>query len=194
MCTKTMNEYLLNIYKKRCSTKSDINEHLPILKKYAEKCDHITEFGVWKANSTIGLLAGIPKTMRSYDIRIFEDTTIQLLYKVAQENSIDYEFIQKSSIEMEIDQTDLLFIDSLHLYSHLKEELNKHGLKVNQFIILHDTAICRESGMSMSGRRFPGEGLLKAINEFLDKNKNWSVIEDLQNNSGLMVLKNNKEV
>ena len=36
----------------RCANeRSDINEHIPTLLKYAEECDHITEMGVRKGVS-----------------------------------------------------------------------------------------------------------------------------------------------
>jgi hypothetical protein len=47
---------------------SDINEHLPILKKYASQCSHITEMGVRTGVSTWSFLASNPKKMISYDI------------------------------------------------------------------------------------------------------------------------------
>ncbi len=43
---------IIDIYNNLCNEKSDINEHLPTLKRYAEKCDHITEMGVRSVVST----------------------------------------------------------------------------------------------------------------------------------------------
>ena len=54
---KNMNK-LQEIYEGLCSTPSDINEHLPTLKKYAEECEHITEMGVRWVVSTYALLMG----------------------------------------------------------------------------------------------------------------------------------------
>lgn len=48
-------------YTELCVNPSDINEHLPTLKKYAEECDHITEMGVRGIVSTYALLMGKPK-------------------------------------------------------------------------------------------------------------------------------------
>ena len=45
----------------RCNLVSDINEHLPTLKRYAEDCDHITEMGVRWLVSTIAFMMGQPK-------------------------------------------------------------------------------------------------------------------------------------
>ena len=38
-------------------TKSDINEHLAVMHKYADECNHITEFGVRTGVSTWAWLA-----------------------------------------------------------------------------------------------------------------------------------------
>ena len=177
-----MTDDLLREYINRCKTWSNIYEHLPTLKRYSNKCNHVTEFGVWKANSSIGLMAGLPKTMRSYDIREFSPVTTQLLYDLASENNINYRFNTQSSIEITIDQTDLLFIDSLHLYEHLKKELEMHHIKVNKYMIFHDTVECATSGMDIKGKRYPGKGLMTAIEEFLLKHREWGIKEHFTNN------------
>ena len=46
---------------------SDINEHIPVLSRYAAGCESVTELGAGR--STWGLLHGRPKRLRSYDIR-----------------------------------------------------------------------------------------------------------------------------
>jgi hypothetical protein len=51
--------------------KSDINEHLPLLRIYGSLVDHITEFGVRHGNSTVALLASKPQKMISYDWKEF---------------------------------------------------------------------------------------------------------------------------
>ena len=47
---------------------SDINEHIPTLKKYAEGCDTVIEMGVRTIVSTWGLLAAKPKKLISIDL------------------------------------------------------------------------------------------------------------------------------
>ena len=191
---RIMTDSLLREYTNRCETWSNIYEHLPVLKRYSNKCNHVTEFGVWKANSSIGLMAGLPKTMRSYDIREFSSVTTQLLYDLASENNIDYRFKIQSSIEIIIDQTDLLFIDSLHLYEHLKKELEMHHTKVNKYMIFHDTVECATSGMDIKGKRYPNKGLMIAIEEFLLGNQEWVIKEHFMNNYGLLVLKRREQI
>ena len=55
-------------YEERCQVPSDINQHMPTLKKYAEECDHITEMGVRWVVSTFAFLMGKPKKLVSIDI------------------------------------------------------------------------------------------------------------------------------
>ena len=45
-------------YNKCFKTKSDINEHIPTLYKYAKECTSVTEFGTRACISTIGFLNG----------------------------------------------------------------------------------------------------------------------------------------
>ena len=108
-------------YNRVCNKISDINEHLPTLKKYASECEHITEIGVRAINSTWGLLAGKPKKLISYDIffagpPMFPDADIASVFAAAREENIVYGFIQQSSLEANIEPTDLLFLDTWHVY------------------------------------------------------------------------------
>ena len=48
-------------YTQACTKGSDINEHLPTLKKYSQYCDHITELGVRGIVSTWAFLVAKPK-------------------------------------------------------------------------------------------------------------------------------------
>ena len=171
-------------YKYLCSKKSDINEHLPVLRKYGEQCNHITEFGVRWIVSTWAFLASQPDFLVSYDIRHpgYFKADINDVY--ASQGKTKYNFIQADVLKIEIEQTDLLFIDTLHRYRQLKRELELHACKVNRYILLHDTetfSIRGENG---------GKGLKLAINEFLGQNKNWKVKEIYINNNGLTVLEN----
>lgn len=173
----TLNE----IYLDKCNTKSDINEHLPILKEYGEKVDHITEMGVRDIVSTYALLMAKPKRMVSYDI-IYVDTIH--IHELAPDTT--YDFIVADTTKIVIEPTDLLFIDTLHSYDQLKKELELHANKTSQFIILHDT-----EKFGTNGER-GGVGLMPALNEFLQTNKEWITHLTLDNNNGLTILKRTK--
>jgi hypothetical protein len=61
-----------NKYNELVNTSSDINEHLPTLRRYAEDCEHITEMGVRWVVSTYAFLVAQPKTLVSIDIQLPE--------------------------------------------------------------------------------------------------------------------------
>jgi hypothetical protein len=182
-----------NTYKIKSESPSDINEHLPTLKKYSSECDHVTEMGVRSANSTWGLLAGRPKKLMLYDI--YDSGEIPGVLKAAQEENIDCSFYIQNVIEegFEIEETDFLFIDTLHAYSQLKKELEMHASKVKKFMAFHDTVSYGERDeVDYTGviqEKHKKQGLNAAINEFLESNPQWSVAEVFTNNNGLTVLK-----
>lgn len=174
---------LLELYEQRCSEKSDINEHLPTLKRYAEECDHVTEMGVRTIVSTYALLMGKPKKMVSYDIRFADTDFIKELVK----DDTEFVFEIANTLNLEMEETDLLFIDTLHNYNQLKRELELHGNKSRKYIIFHDTTTFEWGGESYEGK--PEVGLWPAIDEFLKENQHWEIHERFTNNNGLTVLK-----
>ena len=190
---------------------SDINEHIPTLIKYGSECEHITEMGVRWITSTWAFLGCGPKKLISYDlenpslwdknsIHMSADAvnrgynTIQEVYDVASEFGLDYEFIQANVLEIEIEETDLLFLDTWHSYKQLKSELKLHSHKARKYIIFHDTtsyANTDETNYEFLGEEWKGEGIgiWRAIEEFLEDNKNtWILTEGFTNNNGLTII------
>ena len=173
----------------------DIFEHIPTLRNYAEQCNHVTEFGVRWVVSTWALLAGKPAILRSYDkwhpshFGNEYKGRIERVERVAKENDVDYKFIVGDTLKISIDETDLLFIDTLHTYMQLKGELALHASKVNKYIILHDTTAYAHRGMGpeLGGDNVP-KGLWDASIEFMAQNPQWKVKQLFQNNSGMAVL------
>ena len=170
----------------------DIREHLPTLRKYAGKVNHITEFGVRTGNSTVALLSGKPKIMVSYDINDISKhptkskwdnncITYNSLGSVIRDTN--FNFIIGNTLEIEIEQTDLLFIDTSHNYKQLKEELRLHHDKVNKYIIFHDT---ETYGRISEDGSVPG--IMSAIQEFIDTYKEWKIKKVFTNNNGLVII------
>lgn len=166
-------------YNQLCATPSDIFEHLPTIKRYASECEFIVELGVRSIVSTWALLAGKPKQLISVDITHPNDYggNIMEVYDATADAGIAFDFVQKSSLEIDLPDIDLLFIDTLHEYSQLSQELKKHQPFVNKYIIMHDTNLAGDEGMK------------RAVNEFLDANPQWEIAEYFLNNNGLTVLK-----
>ena len=190
-------EKIKTIYESQCKTSSDIHEHLPTLLRYSKECDHITEMGVRWVSSTWPLLLSQPKRMISYDI--VKNPKIEEVITLSKEYNIDYQFIESDVLTIEIEKTDLLFIDTLHTYNQLFKELNLHQDKVNKYIILHDTEsfglkdenIYDHASNLIKNESTNKQGLWNAVLDFLEteKGKNWEILEKFTNNNGLTILK-----
>jgi len=185
------------IYENQCTTPSDINEHLPTLLKYAKECEHITEMGVRWVSSTWPLLLSNPKKMISYDI--VKNHKIDEVIDLSNEYNINYTFIESDVLKIEIERTDLLFIDTLHTYNQLIKELNLHSKNTSKYIILHDTTTFGDVDERIYNHASPlvinestiKEGLWTAVVDFLktEEGKKWEVLGRYTNNNGLTILK-----
>jgi hypothetical protein len=159
---------------------TDIGEHLDTLKRYASMCKLVTEFGVRDGCSTAALLAGKPTRLTSYDIAPFADVQ---LYKQVAGNTTYFVFKQQDDCAAHIELTELLFIDTIHTYAQLDNELTLHANWVTRFIVMHDTYV-KPSNASPEN---DGAGMRKAIRKLCSGGA-WRVIEDYQNQNGLTVL------
>lgn len=165
------------MYNQLCNTPSDINEHLPTLKVLASECESVTEMGVRYCVSTFAFIEGNPKKLTCIDI-VHPSTYVNQnggyhFAKVLEEckvKNIDFNFIEASTLDIEIEPVDMLFIDTLHTYEQLSKELKLHANKAKKYIVLHDTTSCPE--------------LWQAVEEL----KGWKVKDRYTNCSGLTVL------
>jgi len=175
----------------------DINEHLPTLKSYSEKYNHITEMGVRWGSSTIAFLAGNTSKLISYDIQITNE--INHIINLSKTIDTDFIFKKQDTLSIDIETTDVLFIDTLHTYNQLYNELKKHSEKVKHHILLHDTISFREKDevlynhasdlvKNMSNTK---KGLYAAVIDFISTNNDWYIEKEYDNNNGLMVLSRN---
>lgn len=171
---------LNNLYEQKCNEVSDIYFHLPKLKELSSQSNHVTEMGVRSGNSTIALLAGEPQTLISYDVNPIPQYLLELKHKT------NFQFNQKNVLNISIEPTDFLFIDTLHTYQQLSQELNLHSSKVRKWIAFHDTETFGLVGENYEGKVV--EGLRKAIYEFLESNPNWKQIYHSKENNGLSVI------
>lgn len=151
----------------------DIGEHLPYLKKMAAKCNRVVELGTRDGNSTIALYAGAKKSLISIDVAPFNGLHRDLIDKDGTKVFI---FIQNSSLDIEIPDCELLFIDTEHTFEQLSEELKKHGNTPTKYIIFHDTVAFVTQ-------------LIPAITAFVTENPHWKIVEHFHNCNGLMTLK-----
>lgn len=193
-------EKIIQKYHEECKKISDINEHLPIILKYSNNCNHITEMGVRWASSTIALLMSNAKKIISYDIIKWKE--IDNIISLSNEYKINYHFIQSDVLDIEIEPTELLFTDTLHTYNQLFTELILHSKNVSKFIIIHDTVTFayNDEGFYehvsdvVKNKKIIKNGLINAINDFLktEIGTEWFIFEEYKNNNGLMILKRKK--
>ena len=182
------------------NTPSDINEHFPAIIKYGQQCDHITEMGVRGIISTWGWLATNPKKLVAYDIQDPSTwgSSLQDVKDTAQSIGTEFEFYLANVLEVEIEKTDLLFLDTWHSYKQLKAELTLHASKVQKYICFHDTtsyADHDETSYEIWGEDWKAEGIgiWKAIEEFLKSNPEWKLEKRFTNNNGFTIIKKIKK-
>lgn len=194
-------------YEELCKRPSDINEHLPTLYKYATECETVFETGVRGCISSWALTYGLlnnNKPTKSLFMNDIDPCNINDLLNTTKGLNIEIQYKWINNLQLELSSNvDLTFIDTWHVYGHLKRELAKFSKVTNKYIIMHDTTVDEIYGESLrcnmniheqshiSG--YPVEeitcGLQKAIDEFLYRNPEWALHERYTNNNGLTILK-----
>jgi len=191
-------------YHQRCAQPSDINEHLQVLRDYASRCTHITETGVRSAVSSYAFAAGLlgKPHNKLIQIDLNNHENIQTFLKECSTESINAIFYEQSDLDCPLEKTDLLFIDTWHIYGHLKRELARWNSYVTKYIILHDTTVdgiygetirCGWDAVAQSkSSGIPvdeiNKGLWPAVTEFLASHPEWTLEKRLTNNNGLTIL------
>jgi hypothetical protein len=113
---------------------------------------------------------------------------IDVFERIAKEEGINFEFHKANDIEVEIEETDVLFIDTLHCYTQLIQELRLHASKARNHIIMHDT---ETFGLVGGPHRVNGrldKGLKYAIVEFLGENSDWKLDRHYTQCNGLTIM------
>jgi hypothetical protein len=195
-------------YAKLAATPSDIHEHLPTLRRYAAACPDgkIAELGVRGVVSTWAMLAGLADggapTAHLWAVDLEPAPGIEVAAAAAKQLGIGFEFLQQDSATVNLPDMDMMFIDTWHVYAHLRSELARHAPRVRRWILLHDTETDRDAGESVrlgsdvaqqstqSGYPVANirQGLRRAVVEFLVANAEWDVVRQYRNNNGLTVL------
>jgi hypothetical protein len=173
---------LQGLYYQALSAPSDIREHLDTLYQLARGCNHVTEMGTRRGVSTRAFLYAQPEVLVCYDqVRLPE---VQMLEAAAgAAGRPRFLFVQADVRQVEIEPTDLLFIDTWHVYAQMQQELAFHGNKARKYLVFHDTMRFGEQGETPGHR-----GIWPAIEEFLWDNHHWSVSPRLTRNDDLTIL------
>ena len=176
---------LSEIYQSAVATPSDINEHLHVLRDHASDCKHITQFGARYGISTTAFMMANPEALIDWDID--PNAVVYCMAKFMAPpghcGRVRYQPRVGNTLEIEIEPTDFLFIDSLHTYAQLKAELSRHASKVRRYLAFHDT-----EAFGAAGEDGTTPGLLQAIKEFQAANREWTCCYQTRANNGLVIL------
>jgi len=173
----------VELFRAARATPSDINEHLDTLYRLARRCRNVTEFGTRNGVSTAALLRARPRTLVTYD-RDRWPAVDTLLAAATETGCTGFTFRQVDVLDVEIEETDMLFIDTWHVYEQLKQELALHAAKVRKYLVFHDTTTFGEQGETPGHR-----GIWPAIAEFLQSNPHWTLVARYTHCNGLTILK-----
>ena len=192
-----------------CVSPSDIHEHLPTLRRYAEECSHITECGVRTVVSSYAFADALMSKPGAHLVQVDPQwhSNIGAFQSECASEGLTTSFYKQSDLECPLHETDLLFIDTWHVYGQLKRELARWHPYVRNYIVLHDTTVdewqgetircgwdadrqSRETGIPADEIR---KGLWPAIAEFLSEKQEWTLRERFVNNNGLTVLEKKRE-
>lgn len=183
---------------------SDINEHLGTLCRYANDCNHVTECGVRGGVSSYAFANALKGRSNNKLVQVDPDKNIDLkqFQNECYIEGVNTIFYNQSDLDCPMETTELLFIDTLHIYGQLKRELNRWNSNVTKYIIMHDTTVdewwgetirlgcnavqqSKETGIPLDEIN---KGLWPAISEFLIDHPEWVIKERFTNNNGLTIL------
>jgi hypothetical protein len=165
---------------------SDINEHLETLYKYAKECNTIAEFGLRWVCSSYALAHARPQKLICVDIN--NHGNVDSFIELCKMENINAVFHQADTRNYELEEVDMLFIDTLHTFDQLTKELEIHPPKVKKYMMFHDT-VSYGNVDEMTGQTGENHGLIPAIKNFLKNNPHWQELETHTNNNGLTILK-----
>ena len=192
-------------YAQKCREYSDIFEHLPTLRDYASRGNTVTECGVRSVVSSYAFacaLKGKPGSRLTMIDPELSDN-VDAFRKECEAEGMDTTFYEMSDLECPLVETDLLFIDTWHIYGQLKRELARWHSYARNYIILHDTTVDEWQGETIrngwdaesQSRQFGFpvseilRGLWPAVEEFLQEHPEWVMEARYTNNNGLTILR-----
>lgn len=145
------------------------------IKERVKGCESYTEFGVNQGTTLCTALFSGVKKARAVELDPKRYNLAKHHFeKYVKENNVDFNLIAGDTLTIDIEETDVLYIDTRHVYEHLTKELARHGHKAKKYIIFHDT---------VAGRR-----LDVAVKEYVQKNPQWEIVTDCKKDVGYMCI------
>jgi tetratricopeptide (TPR) repeat protein len=169
---------LEELYRRACNTPSDIHEHCPTLCALARECRQVTELGVRGGAAPAALLYAQPAKLVCYDP--LPRPELAALQSVAGQT----EFVvhQADVLAVDLEETDLLLLDTRHVYEQRKAELGRHAGQARRYVVVHGTTT-----YAAYGEQAGHAGVWPAVEEFLAAGT-FRLKERYPNNHGLTVL------
>lgn len=186
--------------------RGDIDEHLIHLMKLASDCESILECGVRSIVSSWAFVNGLTINKSAKKRLVCSDIDpapgAQELAAACAANGIEHKFIVGNDLDMDMEHHDMIFIDTWHIYGHLRRELAKMHPYAKKYIVMHDTEIDKILGESIRcGSNIQQQaaksgysveeitcGLGRAIDEFIMSHPEWRVKKHFTHENGLTVL------
>ncbi len=147
------------------------------LRDLAAKCTHVTQIGIWGTPSRIALAIGTRGKFIDYSSAQRPEWS-----ELKQFMNDRFEGKELPANGLEIEETELLFIDTYHNEVETFNLLTKHSPKVQKYLVIHTTEIFGETGDD------GGPGVLPGLRLFVQANRVWTTIRQDRNNYGLLVL------
>jgi hypothetical protein len=165
-------------YDTACLNPSELNEHLPVLYELARECGRVTDVGTGQGLAALAFLWAQPATLVCVDL-----APCPLLGELeALAGRTKVVFRRGDSLQVDLGETDLLFLDTRHDAPQLRGELERHATKARKYLVLHGTTQFAERGET-EGQ--PGIGPI--VEEVLSQGA-FRMRQRYDNNGGLAIL------
>ena len=180
----------------------DIFQHFPLLTDLARECDIVVELGVREIGSTWAFLSGRPKELHSYDLHNPSKWGGRLDHVEigAKQVGTSFTFYEQDVLTADIPECDLILFDTWHTYKQLKKELELHANKSRKYLVFHDVVsygkrdeVDKHEHSDYKFEETEKQGLIAAIEEFVESNKEWRYHIFHYFNNGLLVLKRSEQ-
>jgi hypothetical protein len=146
------------LYCSACRCDHPLRNHLPALVVLARSCSHVTDVGTGIGLAAAAFLYAEPARLVSIDRMKYPE--VDRLQLVA--GRTDFTFRQSDIFWEELEATDLLFLDTWHVFEQLAAELRLHAAKTRKYVVIHGTTTYADQGEDAGHR-----GLWPAIEVFL---------------------------
>ena len=172
---------ILSTLYQEASVREDIAHHLNALFVYASSVRTITELGTGSGAATAAFAFGRPDRLLTVDIA--ESTLARPVCDKIKAAGINIEYVIVSSLDINLEPVDFLFIDTWHTHDQLAAELERHHDKAQKFLGFHDMNTFGHIGED------GGLGMVHALGDFLREHPEWIINEHSPFCNGLTILR-----